>query len=30
MTSRVRRWEDLRENLQQHVRMLTDEAADSL
>ena len=25
MTSRVRRWEDLRENLQQHIRILTDE-----
>ena len=27
MTSRMRRWEDLRENLQQHIRLLADEAA---
>ncbi|CAL1154415.1 unnamed protein product [Cladocopium goreaui] len=26
MTSRMRRWEDLRENLQQHIRILADEA----
>ena len=28
MTSRMRRWEDLRENLQQHIRLLADEARD--
>ena len=28
MTSRMRRWEDLRENLQQHIRLLADEAVD--